>query len=562
MSAGPDTAVRPRHRPPPERIREQEPGFWSRRLLIGLCIALGLAEAALLEGFGLRSGLALAPQMAAPPPFGVFQDLRWVFVYGSGWLVFGGLMAALFVFRASVVTACVLLAWPRDLRRPPLARTFVNSLGFVALSVVFLTPAATAAFTTAVTTLWPFYALAFVFAVPVLLLFWYLAFPGWWRRLPPWRPFAWIVLSGVMLTLAGLAVDASPGWVTLVPAALAGLFNALAWYAIADAVAHRILRAERRHEPVALRWISLATGGVVAAAAVGFGVAIWATTPELPRVAATGRRDQPLIDAHGFRSHFDGTAKNQFGSGFVYQRFSYRGLSSSGKPLPYGPHATYAPLRVLARRLGRQVQLLYRQTGKKVDLLGDSEGTLVEKYYLLTHPGAPVSKLVMTSPIIHPARVRYPPFGSNGWGIASRFALERMASFVSALTFPVTVRTPLVLSLEHDAPFLRDGMLCPVPGVAQAAFLPMTTALAEPPPLDRRIPTTDLPVLHGSVGTPQQEAEWLALTGQDVPHFTAWRIATEIGRKAAAAWQVPSLPASLGWSGIPQPPSACPQPRG
>ena len=539
--------ARPRERLPVAERRE--PGFRSRRLLIALSVALCAGEAAVLQGFGIRSGLALAPQVAAPPPYGIFHDLRWIFVYQDGWLWFGGLMAALFAFRASVVTAFVLLAWPRNLPRPSVGKTFLNSLLFVALTVVFMTPAATAAFTTAVTTLWPFYALAFVFAVPVLLLFWYLAFPGWWRRLPPWRPFAWIVLAGVLLTLAGLAVEASPAWVTLVPAALAGIFDALVWYAVADAVAHRVQRAQRQHEPVALRWIATATAGTLAAAAIGFGVAIWTTTPATPAIGATSFHGQPLIDAHGFRSSFDGRSGSPFGSGFVYQRFSYRGLGPNGKPLPYGPRDTYATLATLARKLATQVDALHRQTGKKVDLLGDSEGTLVEKYYLLTHPGAPVAKLVMTSAIVHPARVRYPPTGSNGWGIASRFALERMASFVSAVTFPIGVRVPLVVSLERNAPLLRNGMLCPVPGVAQAAFLPMTSALAEPPPIDRRIPTTDLPRLHGNVATANEEIEWLALTGKNVPHYTAWRIATEIGRDAAASWQVPSLPVGLGWGG-------------
>ena len=526
---------------------EPEPGFFARWPLIAVCVGLALAEAILLQGFGLRSGLALAPQVTAPPPIGVFHDLRWVFVYHSGYATFAALMGSLFVFRTALVTVLVRLAWPRNLEPPPWRKTALNAFGFVALSVIFLTPAATALFTAGVTTLWPFYVAGFVVGVPVLMLFWYLAFPGWWRRLPPWRPFAWIALEGGLLSIGALAIEASPAWVTIVPAALTGIFNALAWYAITDAVAHRVRGAQRQHEPVALRFATIGVVGSFAAAAIGFGVAIWVTTPEIPKPApiASG---QPLIDAHGFRSSFDGTSHNQFGSAFVYQRYSYRGLGPNGKPLPYAPKDTYATLADLANKLSVQVQTLYRRTGRKVDLLGDSEGTLVEKYYLLTHPGAPVKKLVMTSPIIRPARVEYPPGGADTWGIASRFALQREASFVGSITFPINVDIGLLRSLEGDAPLLRNGMLCPVEGVQQAAFLPMINAIGEPPQIGSHIPFTVLPTLHGSVGSARREAAWLSLTGGEIPHFTAWRIATDIARDAAAAWQVPSLPLSLGWA--------------
>lgn len=499
-----------------------------------------------MQAFGVTSGLALAPQVTAPPPFGVFHDLRWLMVYHSGYGTFAGLLAALYALRVTLLVVLVRLAWPRNRPRPTLRRTFATTVGFVTVALVFLTPSAAALFTSGVTELWPFYMVAFVLALPVVLGFWYLAFPGWWRRLPPRRPFAWIALEGVVLTVASLAIVQASAWVTLAPVALTGVFNALAWYAIAHAAAHHLLRAEEREEPVALRWPALGAFVALLTTALGFGLAIWRTTPDIPR--PPGRPTaQPVIDASGFRSSFHGHSRDPFGAGFVYRRYSYRGLGRDGEPLPYGPLQTYQSLDVSARRLAAQVQALHAQTGRKVDLVGVSEGTMVEKLYLLTHPRAPVAKLLMTSPIIRPGRVRYPSDGSDGWGIVTRFALAREASFISAVGVPASVDMPLLASMVRDAPLLRHGMLCPLRHVRQAAFIPLVDAIAEPPRVESGIPFTVLPTVHGSVGSARRDTLWLELTGGAIPHFTAWQIATDITRGAAAAWQMPTLPLHLGW---------------
>ena len=64
--------------------------WWTGRgrlpLLVGLTAGPATVEAAVLAGTGDHSSLALAPQVTAPNPFGIFHDLRWIFVYHDSWL--------------------------------------------------------------------------------------------------------------------------------------------------------------------------------------------------------------------------------------------------------------------------------------------------------------------------------------------------------------------------------------------------------------------------------------------------------------------------------------------
>ena len=511
--------------------------------LVAVCAGLALVEAIVLVAYHLPTGVALSPQLSAAPAFGVFHDLRWLMVFHAGYWQFALLLVALFVLRATIVTVLVSLAWPHDLPPPPLRRTFVNALGFVAVSLVLLTPAATSLFTGAVTSLWEFFLAAFAMAVLPLALLWYLAFPGWWRHLPPWRGFAWVIIDGAALTLTSLAISYAPGWVALAPATAGGAFNALVWLAMTETAAHRIHGGQPR--PVRLRWTGAATVGACLATAAGFAVALWTSSGTVPRPSTYAAR-QPVIDLRGFRSHYAGHSGNPLGHGYIYQRFSYAGLSASGAPRPYTARDTYQSLSRSAALLAVQVHRLYARTHSRIDLLADSEGAMTAKLYLLTHPRAPVKKLVMTSPIIRPGRVYYPPEGADTWGIATRFALRREASLLST-AFPVSVQTPLLRSMVWDAPILRGRMLCPVPGVAQSAFIPLVNAIAEPPPVNSGIPLTVLPTVHGNVSGPGRDARWLALTPGHVPQFGAWQTTAQWVRAAAAGWQTPSLPLGLGW---------------
>ena len=71
---------------------------WRRWHLVGLAAALPLIEAVVLLALGLRSGMVLAPQASALGPFGVFHDLRWLFVFhGSVWAFVDGLIAGVLI---------------------------------------------------------------------------------------------------------------------------------------------------------------------------------------------------------------------------------------------------------------------------------------------------------------------------------------------------------------------------------------------------------------------------------------------------------------------------------
>jgi hypothetical protein len=165
--------------------------------------------------------------------------------------------------------------------------------------------------------------------------------------------------------------------------------------------------------------------------------------------------------------------------------------------------------------MDRQVHALRRATGQDVALVGESEGPLVMKYHLLAHPRAPVDESGLLSPILEPARVAYPAAGHGGFGVATRFALERVGDLISAVLFDVDPE--------------------------------LVAALAEPPPLPAEIPVAMLPALHGSISGAGRvrDAVVVRLSGGRVPRFPRWEVTAEVVRGAAAAWQVPTLPLGL-----------------
>ncbi|HET7045772.1 MAG TPA: hypothetical protein VFI37_13055 [Gaiellaceae bacterium] len=238
-------------------------GFLGRRALILVAVGLTVGEDVLLQAFGLSGATALSLQVAAPPPLGVFHDLRWLMVFHDSYATFAGLVAALFVFRTIVTVVLVLLAWPRGVPRPGALVIAATAAAATALGLVVLTPAATLLFTMGFAPLFYFFLVALLLALPFVLLLPHSGFPcRWWRRLPPLRAVAWIALDGVVLTIASLALVEAPAWVNVLPAALGGLFNALCWYAIAHET------AAGRRAPVDLKPSALAVlAGVLAAGA-------------------------------------------------------------------------------------------------------------------------------------------------------------------------------------------------------------------------------------------------------------------------------------------------------
>lgn len=81
-------------------------------LLVLVTAGTAMAEAAALAAVGATGVLGLAPQISAPVPYGVFHDLRWVFVYHSSWAMFAAETIALIVVRSALNAVIITLAWP------------------------------------------------------------------------------------------------------------------------------------------------------------------------------------------------------------------------------------------------------------------------------------------------------------------------------------------------------------------------------------------------------------------------------------------------------------------
>ena len=201
-------------------------------LAVGACVL----ESVVVAAAGAPAGAALAPQTAAPTPYDVFHDLRWLLVYHSSWPAFVVEALALLALRSLFITALVQAAWPSSVDRPGFLAEWRRVARFVAIVALALLPFAVLAFATAVTALsWLFFV-----SVPVLVMTAVLVHPGvvspsWWRDRPRWETVRVILLAFVLLTAAGAVLSAAPTWAQPPLAGLAGLGDAWCWLRIVHA---------------------------------------------------------------------------------------------------------------------------------------------------------------------------------------------------------------------------------------------------------------------------------------------------------------------------------------
>jgi hypothetical protein len=126
----------------------------ARRLLLFVVIAgAAMGEVAALKAYGYESALGMAPQVSAPPPFGVFHDMRWLFVYNTSWGSFAAEAVALVIFRGLLNTAIIVLAWPADRPRPRLRSVLLGNMAFAAVALIILSPWACVAYAASGTSL-------------------------------------------------------------------------------------------------------------------------------------------------------------------------------------------------------------------------------------------------------------------------------------------------------------------------------------------------------------------------------------------------------------------------
>jgi hypothetical protein len=425
-----------------------------------------MAEATLLS-FLAPSARPLAPQVTALPPLAAYHDLRWLFAFNQPWLGFTGALVLLVVARSAVDAVLIMLAWPREtepgIPRPRFLPSLLSCAVLTVLVGLVMSPVVTLMFGVALLPFsWPYLA-----AVPILLgTAVALSLGGvgqsWWRRLPPARIAAWVIVTFGVLSLASALMTHldTPGIVAV--AGLAGIVDARAWYGLTAAAARGVverpphpwqwraalwrirhaLRSRTNWVPVAplaavmvlvlvvglarlaftgtVRFAS-GTGDVVAgavtgngdddaraAAVSGVGALSAASAPAGPSRPAGPLRGAVLVVA-GFGSTccHDADTLRAAEPNLLVRQFSFLGLNAAGQPIPYGLAGGNMSIQVLGDRMAAQVAKLYQQARTRVDIVAESEGTLGLYAMLARHPHVPIGSVVLLSPIVEPGQAGY-----------------------------------------------------------------------------------------------------------------------------------------------------------
>ena len=537
---------------------------WLVLLLLSAVPAAG--EAALLRAIGFGSALSLAPQITAIGPYGTFHDLRWIAVYHASWPALVAELVAAVVIRTSWAVAITMAAVPGVTRSDAGARQLapgdtavralvLRALAFHALAVVVLAPWAAVAVATAETSLSWFLPGE---VIPVLLLGLVLQRGGtgqaWWRGPPTWRLLGLGLAAFVAVPAASLIVESPPGWWVVPAAGATGAANGWLWRQVV-----------RSPEPATDRWIGRAPVPIMTAGALLLGMlsagqlaALGQLSTKEPLPAITGPGvtavDQPVIFVGGYDTDWDGSPTRV---GLRLQIFSYRGLDSAGRPLPYRMADTQMSLAHSAALLSRQVSMASRHAGRQVSLIALSEGTFVVRRYLAGTPNPPVNAVVLMSPLVRASRVYLPPSdAASGWGIGTGWVMRGMLAVAGATGGPpISLDEPFVRSLLDDAPLFRNEMLCPVPSVRMLAFVPLADAIVVPPDRYARIPVIGLLDVHGGM-LPRKDVqrELLAFLA-GAPAEDRPGEAFPIVQRAMSGWQAPALALRLNpvWHAADQP---------
>jgi hypothetical protein len=256
----------------------------------------------------------------------------------------------------------------------------------------------------------------------------------------------------------------------------------------------------------------------------------------------------PLVVVTGFNTQWDGVPSQAVHLAVPQRRFSYRGLADDGHPLPYARDNTHGSIRALVGKLRAQVDAYHRDTGEPITLVAESEGALIAKAYVAATPDAPVRNLVVVSPLVEPGRVYYPPADGEGWGVFGKLEMEGLSWALGGLSpVDVTPDTPFLRSIVDDAPAFNKLMSCPLPGVRQAAVLPLDTGVSAPAPRRIGIPFTVVPGFHGGMLDDASTAAVVerVLEGRPVHEHEGWSLTEDVIQAGASAWQVPALAADV-----------------
>jgi hypothetical protein len=272
--------------------------------------------------------------------------------------------------------------------------------------------------------------------------------------------------------------------------------------------------------------------------------------------ATVGAGHHPVLEIAGFGSWCCG--QNQVLAKAlprtVVQQFSYLGTNSRGQPRPYGPKAGNMPLPVLGDRIAAQVQRLHVRTGKPVDIVAESEGTLGVDAMLARHPDAPVGSVVLLSPIVAPGQYGYR--GGSGTGLVTGDELHALIWFVGGLSpFGTAGAQTLISSVNSVGARFAAAAAHHAP-VRLLEVVPLADAVTLPAcPLPPNVVV--IPAFHGELLSNPAALQTVRrfLTGRTVTGVPGLRATAEIMAAAAAAWRMPESaapsPPCVARSGVP-----------
>jgi hypothetical protein len=293
---------------------------------------------------------------------------------------------------------------------------------------------------------------------------------------------------------------------------------------------------------IALTRLVFAFGGPAATGRPQATVA-WMTgtsTTAPARAAATDAGHHPVLEVAGFGSWCCGQDRDLAKAlrGTIVQQFSYRGTNRHGQPLPYGSKASDMPLPELGDRIDAQVWHLHELTGKPVDIVAESEGTLGLDAMLARHPDAPVGSVVLLSPIVAPGQYGYR--GGAGSSLVTRDELHAVIWFVGGLSpFGTSGAQTLINSVNSDGARFAAAAARHAP-VRLLEVIPLADAVTLPTcPLPGNVVV--IPAFHGELlGDPAALSTVRRfLTHRSVAGVPSMRTTAEIMAAAAAAWRMP-----------------------
>ncbi len=558
-------------------------GFLRHRGLIALAAGGALVQACLLTLLA-PAARPLAPQITALPPLAVFHDLRWLFGYNRSWPGFAPTYAGLVLARAAVCTVAIRLAWPHRLPRPAWGATFGRCVFFTLIASVLLSPVVTLLFGVSLLPFsWPYLA-----ALPAMLLILIPLSHGsllgsWWRTLPPARAVAWLLASFIVLSAAAAAIGSLTTPAAVAVSGLAGLVNARAWYGVALAVTREPgpgrlhwARSWRHHPgwPAPVSPVAAAAALALLIGATRLVFVLYGHVPLADPVPGPARPQAMITspakpDGHpaasaapavliipGFGSSCCGPSASArpLGPAALVRPFSYAGLDRQGRPIPYGLDATDLPISVLGDRIAAQVLELHKQTGRPVDIVAESEGTLGVYAMLARHPDVPVDSIALLSPIVDPGQDNEVGQDREAAGPAlaaadsdgdpvSGEALSELVRVAGALSpFGESGAQRLVDSVSADgaafaARAARNGQR-----IRWLAVVPLADAVTLPV-CDLPSNVIVVPALHGSLigNSSVEKSVHRFFSDQQVAGPQQMRDEAEVIAAASAAWRMPVI---------------------